>query len=149
MLQHTTISALAIILGSLVAAMATVATAWFTQRTIHRRTLVRDEMRKRESLYGEFISVCSRLIVDSLTNSLETPETLLPAYALVNRIRLSASEPVLQEADLMLRRISHQYSARNLSFKELHRLTQSQEGDPLKPFGEACRRELRAIRARA
>jgi hypothetical protein len=66
-------------------------------------------MSKRETLYGEFIGECSRLLVDALTHTLEKPETLLPGYALLNRIRLCASPAVLAEGERLLRRITDQY----------------------------------------
>ena len=146
-MDHTTLGALAVVMGSLVAASATVGTTWITQRTLIRRQVMRAEMRKRESLYGEFISICATLLVDAFIHTLESPERLLPAYALLNRIRLTASAPVLAEAERVLRRISDQYFARNLSVEELRQLSVSDEADPLKEFGEACRRELRTVRA--
>jgi len=51
-------------------------------------------MRKREALYGEFIEECSKLLIDSLMHALNKPETMLSPYALLNRIRLSASDAV-------------------------------------------------------
>src|SRR5512135_1483354 len=97
------VPALSGVLGSLVGGSATVATAWLTQKALNRRELILMEMRKRETLYGEFISECAKLIVDAFTHALEQPENLLPLYALINRIRLSASKPVLLEAEHVLR----------------------------------------------
>ncbi len=99
------ISALAAVLGSLTGGFATFATAWITQRTSSKRELVRAEISKRETLYGEFIGECSRLFMDSLVRTLDKPEAILPLYALLNRIRVSASDAVLAEAEQMLRRI--------------------------------------------
>lgn len=50
------VSATAAVFGSLVGSSATVATAWVTQRSRSRRELIRAEISKRETLYGEFIS---------------------------------------------------------------------------------------------
>ena len=90
-MEGTTLAAMAGVLGSLVGGSATVATAWLTQSTQGRRELTQSEMRKRETLYGEFIAECAKLLMDAFTHSLDAPEKLLPLYALVNRIRLSAS----------------------------------------------------------
>jgi hypothetical protein len=103
-------------------------------------------MHKRETLYGEFIAECAKLIVDAFTHTLDKPDTLLPLYALINRIRLSASQPVLAEAERLLRRITEQYFARNLTLEEIRELTLSEGADPLKSFGEACRLEFKSIR---
>ena len=83
------VSAMAAVLGSLVGGSATVATAWITQRTLSKRELLGMEIRARETLYGEFIRECSKLVMDSFTHTLDKPEKLLPAYELLNRIRLS------------------------------------------------------------
>jgi hypothetical protein len=135
------------VLGSLVGGSATVATAWITQKTLTRRELNTRDMRQREKLYGEFIAECARLLIDAFTHSLDDPEKLLALYALTNRIRLTASPPVLAEAEHLLSRIADQYMSRNLTVEELRQLARSASGDPLKAFGEACRAELRSIRA--
>ncbi len=141
------VSALAAVFGSLVGGFATVATAWVTQRTHSKRELIRAEISKRETLYGKFIGECSRVFVDALARTLDKPEALLPLYALLNRIRLRASNAVLAEAERMLIRITEQYVAPNLSVQEMRALVRSEhDTDPLRPFGEACRVELKAMR---
>ena len=86
------VSALAGIVGSLCGGSASVATAWVTQKTRNKRERMRAEVKKREALYGEFINECSQRVMDSLARNLDKPETLLSIYALLNRIRLCASE---------------------------------------------------------
>ena len=142
------VSATAGVLGSLVGGSAAVATAWITQKTVSQRELIQEDMHKRETLYGEFIAECAKLLIDAFTHTLDKPDTLLPLYALTNRIRLSASQPVLAEAERLLRRITEQYFSRNLTLEEMRALTRSEGADPLKSFGEACRLELKSIRAR-
>ena len=134
--------------NSVLGVSATVLVAWITQRTLNRRELVREEIRSRETLYGEFISESARLLLDSFQHKLEKPETLLSAYALINRIRLCASKDVLGSAERLLDRITEQYFSTNLSLHELRELPRSSEADPLRSFGEACRAELKSIRAR-
>ena len=128
--------------------VATVATTWVAQRTVNKRELVRDEIRKREALYGEFIAECAKLFMDAFLHALEKPEILLPVYALINRIRLCASRPVLTEAEHLLACITEQYFAKNLTVEELRALVRSEDADPLRAFGEACRAELKSIRPR-
>jgi len=145
------VSAMAAIFGSLVGGSATFATAWITQNTLNKRQVIGAEIRKREMLYGEFISECSKLLTDSFTRTLDKPETLLsslcPAYELINRIRLSASDAVLAEAENLLKRITEQYFSPNLSVEETRTLLESETADPLKSFGEACRVELKSMLA--
>jgi len=142
------VGATAAVFGSLVGGSATVATAWVTQTSLSRRDLISADIRHRETLYAEFIRECSKLVIDSFARTLDKPETLLSAYELVNRIRLSASDVVLAEAEHVLRRITEQYSSPNLSLEEMRELVQSGGADPLKGFGEACRVELKSMRAR-
>ena len=143
------ITAMSGVLGSLVGGSATVATAWITQKTLTRRELNVRDMRQREKLYADFIGECARLLIDAFTHKLEDPEKLLPLYALTNRIRLTASQPVVAEAERLLARITEQYFSRNLTVEEMRQLARSQDADPLRTFGEACRAELKSIRARA
>ena len=91
----------------------------------------------------------AKLLVDAFTHTLDQPEKLLPIYAHINRIRLCASQSVLIEAEHVLRRITEQYFLRNLTIEELTRLARSEDADPLKAFGEACRAELKSVRTGA
>jgi len=145
-MDTTTLSAMAGVLGSLVGGSATAATTWIAQKTLNRRELIREEVRKREALYGEFIAECAKRLVDAFGHSLETPETMAATYALINRIRLCASPAVLSEAEQLLKRITEQYFARNQTLEEMRALAGSENADPLKPFGDACRAELEAMR---
>jgi hypothetical protein len=135
------------VLGSLVGGSASVATTWMAQKTMSKRELAREELRKREALYGEFIGECAKLFMDAFTHTLEKPETLLPVYALINRIRLCASRKVLAEAERLAGRITDQYFAKNMTVEDLRKLANSEQADPLSAFGEACRAELKALRA--
>ena len=147
-MDATIVGAKAGVFGSLVGGSATVATAWVTQKTLSKRDLVAAEIRGREALYGEFIRECAKQVVASFDRTLDKPETLLSVYELINRIRLSASDSVLAEAEHVLQRILEQYFAPNLSVDEVRALAKSTSGDPLSAFGEACRAELKSMRGR-
>jgi len=142
------ITAMAGVFGSLVGGSSTVAATWVTQRTLGKRDLVRAEIRKREALYGQFISECSRRVVDSFERTLEKPETLVPLYELLNRIRLGASDAVLHAAERALIVITEQYFGPNLSLEEVReKIRDGRAVDPLRGFAEACRAELKGVRA--
>ena len=134
------------VLGSLVGGSASVATTWMAQKTMSKREIAREELRKREALYGEFIGECAKLFLDAFTHELEKPENLLPVFALINRIRLCASRKVLLEAERLLGRLTEQYFAKNLTVAELRELAHTDQADPLSAFGEACRAELKSLR---
>ena len=147
-MDNAIVSAMAAVLGSLVGGSATIATAWVTQKTQTKRELIHEDMRKREALYGEFIAECAKLLLDAFTHTLDKPDTLLPLYALINRLRLSASQPVLAEAEQLLGRITEQYFSTPLTLEAMRDLTHSRDADPLKSFGEACRVEFKSMRSR-
>jgi hypothetical protein len=142
------LTALSAILGSAVGGSATIATAWLTQRTQGRREHVQAEIRKRERLYVEFITECSKLAVEALGEELKTPERLFPLYSILNRIRLRCAEEVLIAADRTADRIIQQFFEPNLSPEEMRKLMLTRPDDPLKEFSEACRRELRRFERR-
>ena len=146
-MDTTIVTALAGIFGSLCGGSASVATAWVTQKTGSKREELRAELDKREALYGEFINECSKRVMDSLERNLDKPETLLSIYALLNRIRLCASDAVLTQAVELVKFIMEQYFAPNVSIEEFHERVHNGDIDPLKAFSEACRRELMSMHA--
>ena len=85
------------------------------------------ELQKRETLYGEFINECSRLAIDALAHGLDKPETMLSAYTLLNRIRLSSSDAVLAQAENVVRRIAQQFLSQHFA-EEIRAMTQSLRG---------------------
>ena len=148
-MDRALLSALAAILGSLVGASATIATAWLTQRTQARRAAVEAEIRKREALYGEFIAEGSKVLIDALDHKLDSPEKLYNLYAILNRIRLLSSDEVLAAADRAATAIIGRYFQPNLSPEEMQQLMLTRPDDPLKEFSEVCRLELRTIQRQA
>ena len=104
------------------------------------------ERSKRESLYGEFINECSARALDAFENTLDRSERLLPIYALLNRIRICASDAVLYAAERALASITEQYFSPNLSLEQMRALvSDGANADPLRSFAEACRTELRSM----
>ena len=142
------VSALAGIFGSLSGGSASVATTWLAHNRRSKREARLADLAKREALYGEFINECSTRIMDSLNRNLDKPETLLSIYALLNRIRLSASEAVLTQALELVKFIMEQYFSPNVSIEEFHQRVHNGQIDPLKAFSDACRRELISLHAR-
>ncbi|HWZ73775.1 MAG TPA: hypothetical protein VN326_20140 [Casimicrobiaceae bacterium] len=145
------VSALSAVLGSAVGGSATLATAWITQKTQSRREIVGAEIQRRQSLYGEFIAECSKLLVDALDHTLDNPEKLFQIYALQNRIRLTSSDAVVAAADEALNRIIKQYFEQNITREQLRDVILAfaddrlDGHDPLKAFSEACRDELQGL----
>ena len=142
------VPALTGIFGSLLGGSASVATAWVTQKTSNKRKEFRAELTRRETLYGQFINECSARALDSFENTLDKSERLLSIYALLNRIRLCASDAVLAEAERAVAAITEQYFRPNLSLEQLRALIRDgANADPLRSFAEASRAELKSMHA--
>jgi hypothetical protein len=85
LVESSIVSALAAFLGSVVGGSATIAAAWLTQKTQSERERIRIDIRRREQLYAEFVTECSKLVIDSLDHTLDDPAKLQEVYALQNR----------------------------------------------------------------
>jgi hypothetical protein len=143
---------LAAITGALVGGLASLASAWVSERTRHRRDLLQREISKRETTYSDFIEHASRLYVTSATHNLKDEDANFEAelegavslYGIASRIRLFASDRVIKEAEAVLDLILMQFGAENISVEEL-REKKLNERDPLKVFSVSCRRELQEL----
>jgi hypothetical protein len=136
--------ALAAIAGSLVGALGSASATWITARHQDRRDLLGKQIARREALYSDFIAESARLLVDAMQHNSSDLQTMLPVFALASRIRLSSSEPVLQEAEQVIRTIVSTYPKTNLTAEQIE--AQAVNGqDPLRQFSDACRIELDAL----
>jgi hypothetical protein len=137
------ITALAGVLGAVSGASAAIATTWITQKNQTIRERAKSETRKREILYGDFITEASRLIADAFDHTLDKPETLVKLYATVGRIRLVSSDAVLATAEECCDRILKLYAQPNRTMAEIFTTLHGGELEVFKHFSDACRVELR------
>jgi hypothetical protein len=138
------ITAFAAIGGSLVGALGSAVGTWITARHQDRRDLLGKQIARREALYSDFIGESARLLVDAMEHNSGDLQRLLPVYALASRIRLSSSDPVLQEAERVIRTIVSTYPETNLTAEEIE--AQAVNGhDPLRVFSDTCRIELESL----
>jgi len=144
---------MAAIMGALVGGLASLASTWVSERTRHRRDLIQREITKRETTYSDFIDHASKLYVVSATHKLNEDdeasveselEGAVSLYGIASRIRLFASDRVIQEAEAVLDLILTQFGAENISVDQL-REKKLNERDPLKAFSISCRRELKTL----
>jgi hypothetical protein len=144
-MDSSIITAGAAVCGSLVGAAATIVTTWLTQRTQTVHAEREETLRRRETLYGEFITEASRLTMEALCHSLEQPDTFVKLYGITGRIRLVATNPVLAAAEACIRQITDLYAKPNMTVEQI-RLAFERDGlDPIKDFSIACRKELLQI----
>ena len=137
------ITALAGVLGSVSGASAAIATTWITQKNQTVRERAKSEMRKREILYGDFITEASQQLANAFDHSLDKPETLVKLYAILGRIRLVSSDAVLTAAEECFDRIVELYAKPNRTMAELATTLHSGEFEVLEHFSDACRIGLR------
>lgn len=141
-------SGVAALMGAVVGGLASLTSTVLGERSRHRRDLVQREMSKRETAYSDFIEQASKLYVASATHHINDDQNELDGtvslYAVASRIRLFASDKVMDEAEEVLQLIIKQYGAENLSVEQLRR-TAMEKKDPLKDFSVICRRELKEI----
>ena len=137
------ITALAGGLGSVTGASAAIATTWISQKSQTVRERAKWETRKRETLYGDFITETSQRLANAFDHSLDSPETLVKLGAILGRIRLVSSDAVLTAAEQCFDRIVELYAKPNRTMDELVTTLHSGEFEVLQRFSDACRVELR------
>jgi hypothetical protein len=138
------ITAFAVISGSLVGAFGSAAGTWITQRHQDRRDLFGKKVISREALYSDFIAESARLLVDALEHNVSDPQKLIPVYALMSCIRLSSSTRVLETAEEVIKTILRAYSQPNLTPEQVQLRAVNGE-DPLRQLSDTCRAELDSL----
>ncbi len=143
------ISALAALTGALIGGLASLGSSWLTQ-WIQLRAQDRERDRaRREALFADFIDEASRLYGDALSHEKDDVLDMVRLYALVARIRLIATAPVVASAERTLDAVIDAYLAPNKTLHELRVLMCEGRMNFLVEFSEACRVELDARSVRS
>lgn len=142
--SSASIPAVAALCGSLVGAFGSSVTTWIAQRFQNQRDLLSKKIFHREQLYSDFISETARALAHAKQHKFQDPGNLIPSYALLSRIRLSSSTRVVESAERVIDIILNTYSEPNLTPEEFHAWA-GEQNDPLRDFGEICRRELESL----
>jgi hypothetical protein len=138
------IAGLAAVSGSIVGAFGSVVGTWITTRHQDLRDLLAKTIARREALYSDFIAESARLLVDALEHNTSDPQKLIPAWALLSRIRLSSSSSVLNSAEEVIKMILNTYPQPNLTAEQIQFRAVNGE-DPLREFSNTCRIELESL----
>ena len=146
-MDQNLITAMAGVLGSVSGASAAIGTTWISQKSQTIRERAKSETRKRETLYGDFITEASQRLANAFDHSLDSPETLVKLGAILGRIRLVSSDAVLAAAEECFDRIVELYAEPNRTMDELAATLHSGEFEVLEHFSDACRVELRKYSA--
>jgi hypothetical protein len=139
------LSALAALGGSALGGITPLVSNYFIQRGLTQRELLSRELAERQTLYSEFIQYATKVYVSAATRQLEDLDELVVLYALVSRIRLFASNPVIEAAEEFATRVTKRYGEKDLSMEDLRNATLTPHADPLNVFSTRCREEMRAF----
>ena len=144
-MDSTLTSVLAALSGSVIGASTPVLSNFVLQRSVAQRELTNREIAQREELYSEFIRQGTTCYAKALSQSLENIDEIVAMYALVNRIRLFASDSVLEAAEAFVRKLVKTYGENNMTIDQMKLVALEQHADPLNDFALKCRSELREV----
>jgi hypothetical protein len=100
----------------------------------------------REDLYRDFIVAASQAYGNAVVSNEPQIQELVALYAMISRMRILSSPPIVACADKVMRATIDTYFAPNKTIGELHELVKSGSAiDPLKDFSEMAREELRTF----
>jgi hypothetical protein len=148
-MDSTLTSVLAALGGSIVGATTPVISNFVLQRSLTQRELTNREIAQREELYAEFIRQGTACYAKALGRGVEGVNEIVAMYALANRIRLFASEDVLEAAEEFVKKLVLKYGESALTIEQLKTAALEQHVDPLSDFALKCRAELRRVYERA
>jgi NAD-specific glutamate dehydrogenase len=148
-MDGATISALAALAGSVVGGLTALGTSWVTQQAQTRAQESARDRTAREALFSDFIVEASRLYGDALEHDKTEVPNLVGLYAMISRMRVRSSPRVIENAEQVGHTIVETYLAPNRTLRDLVDMLGSEPMDPLRGFSEACRDELRSLRAGA
>ena len=134
--------------GSTIGGLTSLASAWYTQHHQDHVRRLSGEKTRREKLYKQFINEASKLYADALVHDKAEVSALVSVYALVSRMRVVSSSPVIAKAEAVVLLILDTYSVPNKTSSDLRDLIGSHAVNPLRAFSEECRAELQALNYR-
>jgi hypothetical protein len=142
------VSAFAALAGSTLGALTSIGTSWLSQYVQFKTRLHGAEIDARQELYRTFIEEASRTYAHALAHEEANSSNLVNLYALVSRMRISASPEIVESAESVVQQIVDTYLAPNKTLRDV-RTSMGEDAvmDPLRVFADACRDELLKLRA--
>jgi hypothetical protein len=136
------ISALAALTGAAVGGLTSGVAAWLNHRSQVRTEWILHEKSRRQSLYRDFIEEAAKCYIDALQHDEADIPGLVGLYAKLSSMRALSSEPVLNRAEDVVRKILDTYLEPDKSFVELRKMAIDGTIDLLRGFSDACRDEF-------
>src|SRR6476620_2055782 len=136
------ITAFAALGGAALGGLTSFATSWTTLRTQMKAERSASSKSKRQKLYKVFIDEAARTYGDALIHDRLETTGLIDLHALVSRMRIVSSRPVIETAVNVVKVITETYSQPNKSPEEIEAMISNGSVDVLRSFSEACRDEF-------
>jgi hypothetical protein len=143
-MNEALISAVAALTGSALGGITPIISSYLVQKGLTQRELLNRQLAERQMLYSDFIQFGAKLYVSTTTlePGQESVEDLTALYALVSRIRLYASPPVIEAAQEFADLVTKLSASAAVSIQDLKAATLARHIDPLNSFSNRCREEL-------
>jgi hypothetical protein len=138
-------STIAALTGSAIGGLTPILSNYLVQRGLTERETLNRELAARQTLYSSFIEYATKLYVTASTRQFDNADELVGLYALISRIRLVASESVIDAAEKFAINVTKRYGEAAISIEDLKNETISPHIDPLREFSRRCREELGTI----
>jgi hypothetical protein len=139
------ISALAALGGSAFGGITPLISNYLIQRGMTAREMLSRELVSRQTLYSDFIQFGTKLYVSATTKQLDDANEMIALYALISRIRLFASQPVIDAAEQFATQMTERFGEAAMTMEALRNATLTHHVDPLNVFSSCCREELRSL----
>ena len=142
------LSAIAALAGSAVGGLTSLTASLLMQRAQFNAQQQAHYITRRGDLYKDFIEEASKVYADAIEHEPADADAskLVRLYALISRMRVLSSLPIIEHADRVVRTIIDTYLGPKMTLREVSEtLNTSAFVDPLRDFSEACRDELRKI----
>lgn len=136
------ITALAALGGAALGGLTSFATSWTTLRTQMKAERSASSKSKRQKLYKAFIDEAAKSYGNALINDQLETTGLIDLHALVSRMRIVSSQPVIESAIKVVRVITDTYNQPNKTPEEIEAMISDGTVDILLSFSEACREEF-------
>ncbi|HXQ36125.1 MAG TPA: hypothetical protein VN843_19075 [Anaerolineales bacterium] len=142
MIDSGYITAFAALGGAALGGLTSFATSWTTLHTQMKAQQSASSKSKRQKLYKEFIDGAAKIYGDALIHDKLETTGLIDLHALVSRMRVVSSGPVIEMAVNVVKVITETYSQPNKSPQEIEAMISNGRVDILRSFSEACRDEF-------
>jgi hypothetical protein len=131
--------------GVAVGGVTSFVSSWFTQHRQFREQRIAATHAAREKLLAEFIREASRLYADALSHERDSPGDLVKLYSIYSRIRLVATDAVVNAAKTSMDTLVEAYMSPNRTLHEIYADARAGRLIFLDEFNRAGRKELEQL----